>query len=79
VAAPLRLRLADAGHARSVGQCQLRILCKKGTVSATAIKPRHGDGKPLATKDLKATASATRAPLLQVLSAPAVCDGLCKS
>lgn len=79
---PVRVRFAKpvAGPAGPVdmADAQVRILCKEGTVSAMAIKPRHADEKLLATKDRKAAASATRAPLLQVLSAPAVLDSLCK-
>lgn len=76
---PVRVRFAKPVDGPvDMADAKVRTLCKAGTVSATAIKPLHADEKPLATRDLKATASAARAPLLQVLSAPAVLDSLCK-
>jgi len=79
---PVRVRFAKPVDSPAgpvdMADAKVRILCKEGTVSATAIKPRHADEKLLATKDLKAAASATSGPLLQVLSAPAVADSLCK-
>lgn len=61
-----------------LADAKLRILCKDGAVSLSAIKPRHADTKPLSTKDQKAAVDATRGPLLQVLSTPALVDSLCK-
>lgn len=79
---PVRVRFAKPVDSPAgpvdMADAKVRILCKEGTVSATAIKPRHADEKLLAAKDLKATVTATHAPLLQVLSAPAVVESLCK-
>ena len=79
---PVRVRFAapvdsPAGPV-DIADAKVRVLCKEGSVSATAIKPRHADNKLLAAKDLKATVNATRAPLLQVLSALALVESLCK-
>ena len=79
---PVRLRFATpvSGPAGPIdmADAKVRVVCKEGTVSAAAIKPRHADGKLLATRDLKAAASAARAPLLAVLSTPAVIDSFGK-
>jgi hypothetical protein len=80
---PVRVRFAKPvdGPAGPVDMvdAKVRMLCKEGTVSASAVRPRHADGKLLATKDFRAAASAARTPLLQVLSSPAVVDSLCSS
>jgi len=55
-----------------------RLICADSTASASAIKPRHADGKSLAAKNRKLAVTAVDAPLQAVLSAPAVFESLCK-
>jgi hypothetical protein len=79
---PVRVRFATPvdSPAGSVvmADAKVRLICKDGTVSATAIKPRDANQKLVATKEGKTAANATRAALMQVLAAQAVIDSLCR-
>ncbi len=79
---PARVRFArpvdSPGGPVALVDAKVRILCKGGTVTAAAMKPRRADEQLLAAKDRKAAASAIQAPLLKVLSTPAVIDSLCQ-
>lgn len=79
---PVRVRFS-APVASPVGpvalaDARLRVHCKEGTVSASAVVPRRDGGRTFATKGHKAAVAAARAPLLQVVSAPSFVDSLCR-
>lgn len=79
---PVRVRFAKpvdspAGPVDLV-DAKARLICADGTASASAIKPRHADGKLLAAKNRNLAVTAVRAPLQAVLSTPAVFESLCK-
>ena len=61
-----------------LADAKARFFCADGTASASAIKPRHADGKSLAAKNRNLAVAAVRAPMEAVLSTPAVIESLCK-
>lgn len=79
---PVRLRFAAPldvpGGPVAMADAKLRILCKGGSVTASALKPRLADGKLVPEKYRKAAAAATRKSLLDGLSNAAVVDSLCQ-
>jgi hypothetical protein len=79
---PVRVRfaapLATPGGPVAMADARLRILCKGGTVSTTAVAPRTAAGRAFVARDRKAATAAARAALAQVLSMPAVVDSLCR-
>jgi hypothetical protein len=79
---PVRVRFAKAVDSPSgpvdLVDAKARLICADGTASASAIKPRHADGKSLAAKNRNLAVTAVRAPLQAVLSTPAVFESLCK-
>jgi hypothetical protein len=79
---PVRVRFATpvdspAGPVDLV-DAKARFMCADGTTSASAIKPRHANGKAVAAKNLQLAVTSVRVPLLAVLSTPAVIESLCK-
>lgn len=79
---PVRVRFATPVQSPvgpvPAAEARLRVICKDGSVTTTAVVPRaHGD-RPFAAKDRRAAATAAGAPLEHALSAPAFVEKLCR-